>query len=85
MMKSISRCKSQASNNRWRVSIGDWIALGSFGLTGCTMFFTLLGVIWRWASSIEKRLTSIEVALGLEREREQVAQSTARVIKIGGG
>lgn len=67
------------------MSAGDWIALASFGLTGLGMFCTLLGVIWRWSSSIERRLTSIETALGLGRQQQQMAQSTARVIKLSSG
>ncbi len=44
---------------------GDWIALGALGMTGTGMFFTLMGVMWKWSSRIENRLASLETAFKL--------------------
>lgn len=65
------------------MSPGDWIALATFGLTGFAMFCTLLGVIWKWSSSIERRLAIIEMRLGLDAGTQQTAQSARRLVSIG--
>lgn len=72
------------------MSDGDWIALGGFGLTGLTLFCTLIGVIWHWSTAIEvklaqvvERLGAMERVLGMTRQSAQVEQSHRRIFRRG--